>query len=157
MVKETGGSPKFPSYPYGCMPRSQTPVVSSTLAISRPGLLPSGACKPSAFPSLPLKDILVSTTLHISGLHHAACVLATPGFVRPLTGRHAGSLLTGWLGVSQVGLKPAVLTYWVTTTNFIGFLLLPRFRTYLGASKRLLGKDLANGTSGSFASGPLSA
>jgi hypothetical protein len=53
MRKETGGSPKFPSYPYGCMPRSQTPVVSSTLAIPRPGLLPSGACKPSAFPSIP--------------------------------------------------------------------------------------------------------
>ena len=52
MVKETGGSPTFPSSPYGCMPRSQTPVVSSTLAIPRPGLLPSGACKPSAFPSL---------------------------------------------------------------------------------------------------------
>ena len=50
--KETGGSPKFPSSPCGCMPRSQTPVVSCALAIPRPGLLPSGACKPSAFPSL---------------------------------------------------------------------------------------------------------
>ena len=48
-VKETGGSPKFPSYPYDYMPRSQTPVVSCALAIARPGLLPSGACKPSAF------------------------------------------------------------------------------------------------------------
>jgi hypothetical protein len=104
MLKETGGSPKFPSYPYGCMPRSQTPVVSSTLAIPRPGLLPSGACKPSAFPSL--RDILLSTTLHIAGLNHAACVLATPGFVRPLAGRHAGSLLTCWLDVSQGGLEP---------------------------------------------------
>jgi len=53
-----------------------------------------------------LRDILLSTTIHISGLNHAACVLATPGFIRPLTGRHAGSLLTGWLGVSQVGLEP---------------------------------------------------
>jgi hypothetical protein len=86
-----------------------------------------------------LRDILLSTTIPISGLHHAACLLATPGFVRPLAGRHAGSLLTGWLGVSQVGLEPEVLTYWVTTTNFIGFLLLPRFRAYLGASKRWLG------------------
>src|SRR5207244_13055687 len=39
VVKETGGSPKFPSSPCGCMPRSQTLVVSSTLAIPRPGLL----------------------------------------------------------------------------------------------------------------------
>jgi hypothetical protein len=51
--KETGGSPKFPSYPYSDMPRSQTPVVSRALALSRPGLLPSGQWKPSAFPSLP--------------------------------------------------------------------------------------------------------
>jgi hypothetical protein len=52
VVKEIDGSPKFPSSPFGCMPRSQTPVVSRTLAKTRPGLLPSGACKPSAFPSV---------------------------------------------------------------------------------------------------------
>jgi hypothetical protein len=106
MVKETGGSPTFPSSPSGDMPRSQTPVVSCALAIAHPGLLPSSACKLSAFPSRPLKDLLLSTTIPISGLNHAACLLATPGFVRPLTGRHAGSLLTGWLGVSQVGFAP---------------------------------------------------
>jgi hypothetical protein len=54
VVKETGGSPKFPSSPYEDMPRSQTPVVSWTLALAHPGLLPSGACKPSAFLSVPL-------------------------------------------------------------------------------------------------------
>jgi hypothetical protein len=48
-VKETDGSPKFPSFPSEDMPRSQTPVVSCALAIAHPGLLPSGACKPSAF------------------------------------------------------------------------------------------------------------
>ena len=47
-VKEPGGSPKFPSSPCEDMPRSQTPVVSCALAIARPGLLPSSACKPSA-------------------------------------------------------------------------------------------------------------
>ena len=56
--------------------------------------------------STTLRDILLSTTIHISGLNDAACLLATPGFVRPLTGRHAGSLLTGWLGFDQVGLEP---------------------------------------------------
>jgi hypothetical protein len=70
------------------------------------GLLPSGACKPSAFPSVPLKGILLSTTIHISGLNHAACLLTTPGSVRLLAGRHAGSLLTCWLDFSQVGLEP---------------------------------------------------
>ena len=49
--KETGGSPKFPSYPCACMPRSQTPVESRRLAKASPGLLPSGDMKPSAFPS----------------------------------------------------------------------------------------------------------
>ena len=47
-VKETVGSPKFPSFPSEDMPRSQTPMVSCALAIARPGLLPSSACKPSA-------------------------------------------------------------------------------------------------------------
>jgi hypothetical protein len=56
--KEAGGSPKFPSDPCGDMPRSQTPVVSWALAMSRPGLRPSAACKASAFPSMPLRDIL---------------------------------------------------------------------------------------------------
>jgi hypothetical protein len=53
---------------------------------------------------------LRTTTRPISGLHHAACFLATPGFVPPITGTHAGSLLTGWLGVSQVGLEPLRLS-----------------------------------------------
>ena len=86
--KETEGSPKFPSYPYGCMPRSQTPVVSCALAIAHPGLLPSGHWKPSAFPSVPLKDILVSTTILISGLNHAACIFVPSSSVRPLLGVH---------------------------------------------------------------------
>ena len=103
LYKETGGSPTCPSPPSADMPRSQTPVVSSILALMHPGLLPSGACQPSAFPSIPLKDILLSTTLHLSGLNHAACLLATPGAVRPLAGRHAASLLTCWLDVRQVG------------------------------------------------------
>jgi hypothetical protein len=35
-----------------------------------------------------LRDILLSTTLHISGLHHAACILAHPSSVLPLLGWH---------------------------------------------------------------------
>jgi len=54
----------------------------------------------------PLRDILVSTTRRMAGRHHTACILAPPGSVRPLTGRHAGALLTGWLDVSQGGLAP---------------------------------------------------
>jgi len=52
VVKETGGSPTFPSYPSRHMPRSQTPGVSCALAKAHPGLLPSGQWKPSAFLSV---------------------------------------------------------------------------------------------------------
>ena len=45
-----GGPLEFPVYPYLYMPRSRTPVVSPRLAIASPGLLPSGAARPSAFP-----------------------------------------------------------------------------------------------------------
>ena len=41
------------------------------------------------FPLEPsLRDILLSTTLHISGLNHAACILAHSSFVLPLLGWH---------------------------------------------------------------------
>src|SRR5215510_161293 len=49
-------------------------------------------------------------------------------------------LLTCWLGVDQVGLEPSpVLTYWVTTTNFMSFRPIPRFRAYLGATSAWFG------------------
>jgi hypothetical protein len=73
-----------------------------------------------------LRDILLSTTIHISGLNHAACVLATPGFVRPLAGRHAGALLTGWLDVSQVGLEPYGSHLLGNNNQFPGFSPIPK-------------------------------
>jgi hypothetical protein len=51
------------------------------------------------------------------------------------------SLLTRWLGFGQVGLEPEVLTHWVTTTNFMGSLPIPRSRIYLGTTEPLLGTD----------------
>jgi hypothetical protein len=47
-----------------------------------------------------------TTTLLIAELNEAACRLATPDSVQPLTKRHAGSLLSYWLGFAQVGLEP---------------------------------------------------
>ena len=70
------------------MPRSQTPVVACTLALSHPGLLPAGHCTPSAFPRYGLRTILWTTTLHISGLHHAAYILVPSSFVLPWLGVH---------------------------------------------------------------------
>ena len=82
----------------------------------------------------PWRDILVSTTIFFSGLYHAACLLACP----PASYAHCwvctwSSLLACWLGFSQVGLEPSVLTHWVTATNFLGLRLIPRSRAYLGA------------------------
>ena len=46
-----GGPLEFPGYPCVHMPRSQTPVVSSRLAMTPQGLMPSDSYRSSAFPS----------------------------------------------------------------------------------------------------------
>src|SRR5712692_8309278 len=60
-----------------------------------------------------LRSLLLSTTLRLLGLNHTACILTTPGFVPPLAETPAGSLLTCWLGLRQVGLEP----YWLAPTG----------------------------------------
>src|SRR5499426_166757 len=140
LYKDTIGSPKFPSHPSECMPRSQTPVVSWTLALSRPGLLPSGHCTPSAFPRCRLRNILWTTTIHISGLHHAAYILVPSSFVLPLLGVHVDFTpdLLARLWSGGICTSP-VRTHWVTLTNFMGSLPIPRFRVYLGTSSAWFG------------------
>jgi hypothetical protein len=75
------------------------------LAVALAGLLPSTRARVSAFSPASMGIIRWTTTIHISGPHNAACRLAPPGFVPPLARLHAGSLLSGWLGVAQVGLE----------------------------------------------------
>ena len=92
-----GGPLEFPGYPFAYMPRSQTPVVSSRLALSPPGRMPSGSPKPSAFPSslpgYPLGPqqcaFRSSTTRPTRSLHLASHT--------PLRDMHAGSLQARWL------------------------------------------------------------
>ena len=74
-----------------------------------PRTLPSGACKPSAFPSVPLERYpTVHDSTHFGaqsrGLPPRSLQLRTPiaGLARGV------SLLTCWLGVCQVGLEPLV-------------------------------------------------
>src|SRR5256712_1608328 len=124
------------------MPRSQTPVVSCTLALSHPGLLPSGHCTPSAFPRCRLRTILWTTTIHISGLPHAAYILVPSSFVLPLLGVHVDFTpdLLARLWSGGICTSP-VRTHWVTITNFMGSLPIPRFRVYLGTSSALFGQD----------------
>src|SRR5262249_61480021 len=86
------------------LPSSRVPPMATCPAL-RPRWGPGHSPKRPQDCCLPAtENRRLTTTLSISGLHHAACVLATPSFVRPLTGRHVGSLLTCWLNFSQVGL-----------------------------------------------------
>ena len=85
---ETGGSPKFPSFPSADMPRSQTPVVSCALAAVAHRIAAFRRMQTVGFCLDTAEAILVTTTLHISGLNDAACLLAPSSFVRPLLGWH---------------------------------------------------------------------
>jgi hypothetical protein len=110
--KETSGSPKFPGFPFKLMPRSSTPVVSYTLALSYPGLLPSVKMTTSAFPS----KLTVILCEDISPVHDytnfEAQSRGLPKVLRPLASDFRyrtdpqGSLPACWLGFGWVGLAP---------------------------------------------------
>ncbi len=95
--KETFGSPKFPGYPCKYMPCSQTPVVSSILALAHPGLLLSIPFTMSAFP--PLLWRLSFTKLFVSLVHDYT------NFEALLHGLHSCS---PWLRTSVTGLTRKV-------------------------------------------------
>jgi len=100
--KETGGSPEFPDYPFEHMPRSQTPVGSHPLALSRAGLLPSSRCRRSALGPF-AQTYPLSTIIHFSEFNDAACALASPLLrTPPLSDRTSVRLSTCWLGLGRV-------------------------------------------------------
>ena len=104
--KETGGSPEFPDYPSERMPRSQTPVVSHPLALTRTGLLPSGHWIPSAFSPV-AQTYPLTTTIHFSEFDFTACALAFPLLRTPLlSDRTLVRLPARWLAFGRVGLIP---------------------------------------------------
>src|SRR5262249_2641017 len=79
----------------GCASRSQRALPSSrvppldTCPALRPRWCPAPSPKRTQDCCLPATaHRRLTTTLSISGLHHAACVLATPSFVRPLTAQN---------------------------------------------------------------------
>jgi hypothetical protein len=96
-------NPGIPSRRQMALPSSRVPPVQTCPALRPrwcPGHLPyrtPDCCLPAT------GHRRLPTTLPFSGLHHAAYLLVTPGFVRPLAGRHAGSLLTCWLDFNQEG------------------------------------------------------
>ena len=117
--KETGGSPEFPDYPSERMPRSQTPVVSRPLALTRTGLMPSGHWIPSAFSPV-ARAYPLTTTIHFSEFDFTACALAFPLLrTPPLSDRPSVRLSTRWLALDRVGFGSfRHLTHWVTLTIF---------------------------------------
>ena len=88
LCTETGGPPKFPSYPSEDMPRSQTPVVSCALACIAHRIAAFRRMQTVGFRLDAAEAILLTTTIHISGLNNAACLLAPSSFARPLLGWH---------------------------------------------------------------------
>jgi len=114
--KETIGSPKpglsvaegFPDYPLELMPRSSTPVVSHTLALSHPGLLPSTHMTASAFPA----KKKLTAILYCPQLYKFRGSITRPVFLLPSASDFRyrtylrGSLPTCWLDFNRVGLSP---------------------------------------------------
>jgi hypothetical protein len=103
VYKETNGSPKFPGFPFEYMPRSSTPVVSWTLALAHPGLLPSVKIRTSAFPSYFLTVILAKLRLAGPQPYKFRGSFTRPTSLFPLASDARcrvcpqGSLLTCWL------------------------------------------------------------
>src|SRR5262245_56453104 len=88
------------------MPRSQPPVVSCILAVSPPGLRPSGHGTPSALAAIPLRLSYGPRRYLLRG-----SIPRPASSFPPASYAHSGvcpwsSLLTCWLGVNQVGLEP---------------------------------------------------
>jgi hypothetical protein len=103
--KETSGSPKFPGYLCVCMPCSSTPVVSSALALTHSGLLPSTRMTASAFPPK-------LTVIHCPQLYKFRGSITRPAYLLPLASdaRYRmcpqGSLPACWLDFGWTGLSP---------------------------------------------------
>jgi hypothetical protein len=103
--KETAGSPKFSGYPYDCMPWPQTPVVSRVHRLSVPCTAAFCLCQerrlsfrfPESYPS--------TTTSKISGLDTQPATSIRPAQDSRYRVCPRTSLLTCWLGFSQVGLS----------------------------------------------------
>jgi hypothetical protein len=111
--KETSGSPKFPGYPSVCMPRSSTPVVSSVLALSHSGLLPSTSLTASAFPLYNSRLSYCPRPYKFRGSIPRGHDVTRPASSLPLASdaRYRadpqGSLPACWLDFGWVGLTPS--------------------------------------------------
>jgi len=145
LYKETNGSPEFPRQPCECMPWSQTPVVTSTLAIACPGLLPSGFLRPSAFTSHTNGSYHQTTTIDLSGLNTEPTSLIHLASDSRYRAYPQTSLLTCRLGFGQVGLVAIAATHPLVRNNqFLPRMGLPRLWIYLGTTGNILTRGPAH-------------
>ena len=129
--RETFGSPKFPSYPLESMPWSQTPVVTSKLATTCQGLLPSARSRASALPEF--TGLSNDHNYTIFGAQYRAWILAPSSFVLRLPGLHVDFTTERMADLCSGGTFAFAITHWITLTNFIPILRgFPTFRAYLG-------------------------
>jgi len=116
----------------------------SPLAMTRKRTAAFRSLQGVGFLSLRAGRLSSSTTIiHISGFNSTACTLATPGFVHPVTGMHAGSLRTCQLDFGPVGFALLLLhvAHRLGNNNEFQNLLssfIPSLRIYLGASMHSL-------------------
>lgn len=116
------------SSPCEYMPWSTIPVECYLLAFSNVTLLPSAPNYSVGFHFLFFflqKLILLSTTIHFSGLNTEPVSLLHPASNSRYRVCPRISLLICWLGFIQMGIGSCSLTHWVTSSNFKGVHLLP--------------------------------
>ena len=134
LCKETNGSPEFPRQPCECMHWSLTPVVTSTLAIAYPGLLPSSFLRPSAFTS-DIMEAIISPRLGFSGLNTEPASLIHLASDSRYRAYPQTSLLTCRFGFGQVGLAAIAATHPLVRNNqFLSRTGFPRLWIYLGTT-----------------------
>ena len=137
LYKETNGSPEFPRQPCECMHWSLTPVVTSKLAITYPGLLPSGFLRPSAFTSN-VMEAIIGPRLSFSGLNTEPTSLIHLASDSRYRAYPQTSLLTCRLGFDQVGLVAIAATHPLARNNqFLSRMGFPRLWIYLGTTGRM--------------------
>ena len=114
---------------------SMTPVVTWTLAIAHPDLLPSSFLRPSAFTSNTAGSYLQTTTIDLSGLNTEPASLFHLASDSRYRAYPQISLLTCRLGFGQVGLVSIADTHPLVRNNqFLSRMGLPRLWIYLGTT-----------------------
>ena len=124
------------------MPWSKTPVVSLSLAIAQPGLLPSAQSNASAFTCTAGLSSLMDHNYTFFGAQYRACTLVPSSFVLPLPGLHVDFstdlVASLWSGGTLTMCDHPLGNINQFHPDLRG---IPRFRVYLGTRIDLLGGD----------------